>query len=145
MYEISAPFHLSTEAYECRAEYVVNRGIPISSASFASALLHLAITFLTRHAVSNASSSGEAYLNRYVKALAVSYDGGLHYAYPSVGTAADGSYPVVRPLYYYYDSSKEASLRGFLDYALSETGQELVLKEGFIPIAQEDDKETSGK
>ena len=88
---------------------------------------------------------GLAYLNRYVKALAVSYDGGQHYAYPSVGTAADGSYPVVRPLYYYYDSSKEASLRGFLDYALSETGQELVLKEGFIPIAQEDDKETSGK
>lgn len=88
---------------------------------------------------------GLAYLNRYVKALAVSYDGGQHYAYPSVGTAADGSYPVVRPLYYYYDSSKEASLRGFLDYALSETGQELVLKEGFIPIAQEDDRQTSGK
>ena len=88
---------------------------------------------------------GLAYLNRYVKALAVSYDGGLHYAYPSVGTAADGSYPVVRPLYYYYDSSKEATLRGFLDYALSETGQQLVLKEGFIPIAQEDDRQTSGK
>ena len=46
---------------------------------------------------------GLAYLNQYVKPLAVSYDGGEHYAMPSVETAADGSYPIVRPLYYYYD------------------------------------------
>ena len=51
---------------------------------------------------------GLAYLNPYVKPLAVSYDGGAHYAVPSVETAADGSYPIVRPLYYYYDSRKEA-------------------------------------
>ena len=34
---------------------------------------------------------GLAHLNPYVKPLAVSYDGGVHYAVPSVETAADGS------------------------------------------------------
>ena len=63
---------------------------------------------------------GLAYLNRYVKPLAVSYDGGKHYAVPSVETAADGSYPIVRPLYYYYDAAKEQTVSSFISYALLE-------------------------
>ena len=77
---------------------------------------------------------GLAYLNRFVKPLAVSYDGGAHYAYPSVETASDGSYPIVRPLYYYYDPEKEAAVRPFISYALSEKGQSSVLEQGFIPV-----------
>ena len=81
---------------------------------------------------------GLAYLNRYVKALAVSYDGGGHYAYPSVDTAADGSYPIVRPLYYYYDARKEAAVAPFISYALSQEGQQSVLEQGFIPVPRTD-------
>lgn len=81
---------------------------------------------------------GLAYLNRYVKPLAVSYDGGGHYAYPSVDTAADGSYPIVRPLYYYYDARKEAAVAPFISYALSQEGQQSVLEQGFIPVPRTD-------
>ena len=77
---------------------------------------------------------GLAYLNRYVKPLAVSYDGGEHYAMPSAETAADGSYPIVRPLYYYYDSAKEAVVAPFIAYVLSDEGQESVLQQGFVPV-----------
>lgn len=80
---------------------------------------------------------GLAYLNRYVKPLAVSYDGGSHYAYPSVGTAASGQYPIVRPLYYYYDPRKEAEVSSFISFALSPEGQESVLEQGFIPVRME--------
>ncbi len=80
---------------------------------------------------------GLAYLNQYVKPLAVSYDGGEHYAMPSVETAADGSYPIVRPLYYYYDSPKEAIVAPFISYALSPKGQMSVLNQGFVPVNQE--------
>ena len=80
---------------------------------------------------------GLAYLNQYVKPLAVSYDGGEHYAMPSVETAADGSYPIVRPLYYYYDSTKEAIVAPFISYALSPKGQMSVLNQGFVPVNQE--------
>lgn len=81
---------------------------------------------------------GLAYLNPYVKPLAVSYDGGAHYAVPSVETAADGSYPIVRPLYYYYDSRKEAQVSPFISYVLSLEGQESVLEQGFIPVKMEE-------
>lgn len=81
---------------------------------------------------------GLAYLNPYVKPLAVSYDGGAHYAVPSVETAADGSYPIVRPLYYYYDSRKETQVSPFISYVLSPEGQESVLEQGFIPVKVEE-------
>ncbi|HIR33653.1 MAG TPA: PstS family phosphate ABC transporter substrate-binding protein [Candidatus Coprenecus merdigallinarum] len=82
---------------------------------------------------------GLAYLNRYVKPLAVSYDGGKHYAVPSVETAADGSYPIVRPLYYYYDAAKEQTVSSFISYALSPEGQKSVLEQGFVPVRMEGD------
>lgn len=82
---------------------------------------------------------GLAYLNRYVKPLAVSYDGGEHYAVPSVETAADGSYPIVRPLYYYYDATKEQTVSSFISYALSPEGQKSVLEQGFVPVRMEGD------
>ena len=77
---------------------------------------------------------GLAYLNRYVKPLEVSYDGGRHFAAPSVGTAADGSYPIVRPLYYYYDAEKESLVSPFVSYVLSPAGQQSVLEQGFVPV-----------
>ena len=80
---------------------------------------------------------GLAYLNRYVKPLAVSYDGGEHYAVPSVETAADGSYPIVRPLYYYYDATKEQTVSSFISYVLSPVGQKSVLEQGFVPVRME--------
>ena len=82
---------------------------------------------------------GLAYLNPYVKAVAVSYDGGVHYAVPSVETAADGSYPIVRPLYYYYDSRKEEAVSPFISYALSDEGQKSVLSQGFVPVSLDKD------
>ena len=81
---------------------------------------------------------GLAYLNRYVKALAVSYDGGVHYAEPSVENAINGSYPIVRPLYYYYDSGKEAEVSPFISYVISPKGQESVLSQGFVPVTEEE-------
>lgn len=81
---------------------------------------------------------GLAYLNRYVKALAVSYDGGVHYAEPSVENAVNGSYPIVRPLYYYYDSGKEAEVSPFISYVISPEGQESVLSQGFVPVTEEE-------
>ena len=80
---------------------------------------------------------GLAYLNPHVKPLAVSYDGGAHYAMPSVETAADGSYPVVRPLYYYFDSRNGDKVRPFISFALSARGQESVLEQGFIPVRKD--------
>lgn len=76
---------------------------------------------------------GLAYLNPRVKAVAVSYDQGRNFVYPSVETATRKEYPVVRPLYYYYDKKHEAQVLPFLNYICTPEAQERTLQLGFIP------------
>lgn len=77
---------------------------------------------------------GLAYLNPEVKALAVSYDGGRSYVAPTFDNARSKSYPIVRPLYFYYTKSNEAAVRPLVDYLTSDEGQAMVASIGFIPI-----------
>jgi phosphate binding protein len=77
---------------------------------------------------------GLAYLNKDVKAIHVSYNGGKTYTEPSVANVKNKTYPVVRPLYYYYEAKSEAKVKPFIDYILSEEGQKIVSEIGFITI-----------
>lgn len=77
---------------------------------------------------------GLAYLNKEVKPIHVSYDSGKTYVEPSFENAKSEKYPVVRPLYYYYDTKNEAGVKPFIDYVLSSEGQGLVSKVGYIPV-----------
>ncbi len=77
---------------------------------------------------------GLAYLNKSVKAVHVSYDGGKTFTEPSIATAKDETYPIVRGLYYYYDAKSEAAVKPFVDYILSPAGQKIVTQIGFISV-----------
>ncbi|MDR1887743.1 MAG: PstS family phosphate ABC transporter substrate-binding protein [Prevotellaceae bacterium] len=77
---------------------------------------------------------GLAYLNGNVKAVGISYDGGKTFVEPSVKTTKDGTYPVVRPLLYYYVAASENKVKSFIDYVLSEEGQKNVSDIGFITL-----------
>ena len=77
---------------------------------------------------------GLAYLNSSVKALHVSYDSGRTYVEPSIENAKNQTYPIVRPLYYYYEAKSEAKVKSFLDYVLSAAGQSIVAELGFITV-----------
>lgn len=79
---------------------------------------------------------GLAYLDEGVKAIHVSYDGGQTYTAPSVEHAKDGTYPIVRPLYYYYMAKSENTVKSFIDYILSPAGQKIVAEIGFIPVGK---------
>jgi phosphate transport system substrate-binding protein len=77
---------------------------------------------------------GLAYLNSDVKAVKVSYDGGKIFTGPSVESAKDGTYPIVRALYYYYVTAAEKLVSPFINYVLSEEGQKTVNEIGFITL-----------
>ncbi|MDR1339603.1 MAG: PstS family phosphate ABC transporter substrate-binding protein [Prevotellaceae bacterium] len=77
---------------------------------------------------------GLAYLNKDIKAVSVSCDGGKTFVKPSMKTAKDGSYPVVRPLLYYYVTASESRVKPFIDYILSDEGQKNVSDTGFITL-----------
>lgn len=77
---------------------------------------------------------GLAYMNKSVKAIHVSYDGGKTYTEPSVANAKNKTYPIVRALYYYYEAKSEAKVKSFIDYVLSGAGQKTVAETGFITV-----------
>lgn len=77
---------------------------------------------------------GLAYIEKTTKALKVSYDKGKTFVAPNVENAKNKSYPVTRPLYYYYLSGVQGKIKPFIDYIESAEGQALVLKEGYVPL-----------
>ncbi|MDD2436370.1 MAG: phosphate ABC transporter substrate-binding protein [Massilibacteroides sp.] len=77
---------------------------------------------------------GLAYLNKDVKALHISYDGGKTSVEPTIANANNRSYPIVRPLFYYYDAKNESLVKPFIDYVLSTQGQTIVKEVGYIPV-----------
>lgn len=76
---------------------------------------------------------GLAYLNKSIKPIAVSYNKGASYVLPNIKNAQSKSYPIVRPLDYYYIASAEGKVKPFLDFVLSQKGQAIVFKVGFVP------------
>ena len=77
---------------------------------------------------------GLAYLNDNVKAIKVSYDGGKKYVEPSVANAKNNTYPIVRPLYYYYTTSNESKVKPYMDFIIGSDGQKIVSDIGFVTL-----------
>lgn len=77
---------------------------------------------------------GLAYLNQEVKPVHVSYDAGRSYVEPSPANAKNKTYPVVRPLFYYYETTNASAVKPFIDYVLSPEGQQTVKEVGYIPV-----------
>lgn len=77
---------------------------------------------------------GLAYINKDIKPVKVSYDKGKTYVAPSVENSKNKTYPIVRPLFYYYDAKAEKTVKPFVDYVLSAEGQKIVTEVGFIQV-----------
>lgn len=79
---------------------------------------------------------GLAYVSPRIKTLAVSYDD-KHFAAPTLENAINKTYPIVRPLYYYYNKKSAGLVDPLLQFVLSPAGQEIIKKSGYIPINEE--------
>ncbi len=82
--------------------------------------------------------SGIGYKTAGVKALKLSKKAGKKFVEASTKNALNGSYPLARVLYVYVNKSPNKSLdpvvREFLNLVLSQQGQEVVVKDGYIPL-----------
>lgn len=77
---------------------------------------------------------GFAYLNTEVKTINISYDKGKTYVVPNITNVKNKTYPIVRPLYYYYLTKNSNKVKGFVDYILSPEGQKIVSNVGYITL-----------
>ncbi len=122
----------SSGTYEFFKEHVMSRK------NYASSVLNMPATGAIIQSVSQTKGAigyvGLAYLEKDVKAIAVSYDKGKTFVKPSVETAKNKTYPVVRPLFFYYPTKVEKLVKPFVDYVLSPSGQKIVEDIGYITL-----------
>jgi phosphate transport system substrate-binding protein len=77
---------------------------------------------------------GMAYVNSTVKDVSVSYDQGKTYVMPTLANALNKTYPIVRPLFFYYLTKVETTVKPFVDWVLTAEGQKVVSNVGYIPL-----------
>lgn len=122
----------SSGTYEFFKEFVMNRK------NYASNVLNMPATGAIIQSVSQTKGAigyvGLAYVNNEVKDVKVSYDKGKTFVTATKETAMDRTYPIVRPLFFYYPTAKEALVKNFINYVLSAEGQKTVDEIGYIPL-----------
>jgi len=124
----------SSGTYEFFKEHVMDKK------NYASSVLNMPATGAIVQSVSQTEGAigyiGLAYETKEVKHLAISYDKGAKYVAPSIENAQNGTYPVSRPLFYYYDVKNEASVDPFIKFILSDEGQQIVKETGYVPLVK---------
>ncbi|HEX5625327.1 MAG TPA: PstS family phosphate ABC transporter substrate-binding protein, partial [Saprospiraceae bacterium] len=122
----------SSGTYEFFKEHVMDKK------NYASSVLNMPATGAIVQSISQTKGSigyiGLAYMTSDIKSLQVSYDGGQTFAAPSVEAAMNKTYPIARPLYYFYDVKSADKVKAFVDFCLSAEGQKLVQEIGYIPV-----------
>ncbi len=78
---------------------------------------------------------GMAYVNSTVSDLSVSYDKGVTYIAPTMANAINKTYPIIRPLYFYYLKTLAATLKPAMTWVLGADGQKIVKEVGYVPLA----------
>lgn len=122
----------SSGTFEFFKEHILN------NKNYGTSILMMPATGAVVQSVSQTKGAigyvGFAYIEKNIKALKVSYDKGKTFIEPTVENAKNKSYPVVRPLYYYYLTKDEAKVKSFINYILSAEGQKVVSDVGYITV-----------
>ena len=73
-----------------------------------------------------------------LKMVNVAIDENSPYVSPmDPANVADGSYPVARPLHHYSNGQPEGMVREYIEFVLSDEGQQVAVDSGFYPITDE--------
>ena len=122
-------------------EEVVQLGGSVKENDYSELALFLASTSAIREEVATNTEAigyiGLGYLDESVKSVAVKVDEGSESAMPSVENVINQSYPVSRGLFIYTPgpiNQLSDLAQAYLEFVLSDAGQEIVAEVGFVPI-----------
>jgi phosphate transport system substrate-binding protein len=106
--------------------------------NYSSTCLMMAATASIVQSVSQTKGAigyiGMAYANTKVAELSVSYDKGTTYVAPTLANALNKTYPIVRPLYFYYLKTMTSTLKTAMTWVLGTDGQKIVKEVGYVPL-----------
>jgi phosphate transport system substrate-binding protein len=81
--------------------------------------------------------SGLGYRTTEVRALAISKTPGDPAFPPSSETTISKQYPIARPLFVYTSGTPSPSARAYINWILSDAGQQIVEQSGYVPLPAE--------
>ena len=84
--------------------------------------------------------SGMGYATSHVKMLEIAVDTDSPYYPPNLENVIAKTYPIARPLYMYSLGEPAGAVKAYLDWILSEEGQKIVEKLGFVPLEYKQQK-----
>ncbi len=68
------------------------------------------------------------------KPVAIAKDASSPYIEPTEQNVLNGTYPIARPLYFYTPGKPTGGVKDFIDFALSDEGQRIVVEQEFVPV-----------
>jgi len=123
----------SSGTYTFFTEHVLGKGVPMSE----KAMLQPATSEIVRTVAQDAGGIGYVglgYVTKEVKALRIKKDASAPAVEGTVANVLNKSYPLARPLYEYTAVEPTGVVKTWLDWVMSDKGQEIVKKLDFVPI-----------
>jgi phosphate transport system substrate-binding protein len=119
-------------------EHVLRRNDPNSREEFApEALLLPSSQAIADEVAQNPSAIGYygmGYISSAQKPVAVAQDENSEYVAPTLENVRSGKYPISRPLFFYTNGQPQGLVKKFIDFALSQEGQKIVIETDFVPV-----------
>lgn len=119
-------------------EHVVRKNNPESNEEFASDALLMSSSQAIADEISQNPQAigyyGMGYVSPSQKPVAVAKDKSSPYVLPIIENVINGEYAISRPLLMYTNGEPKGLVKEFLDFILSDEGQEIVLGIDFVPI-----------
>lgn len=119
-------------------EHVLRKNDPASTEEFAPSALMLSSSQAIADEVAGNSAAigyyGMGYISSKQKAILVAREQNSAYVAPTVENVVSGNYPISRPLFFYMNGQPQGLVKKFIDFALSQEGQEIVVATDFVPI-----------
>ena len=119
-------------------ENILRKGNPKGPEEFASAALMMPSSQAIAQEVETSESAigyiGLGYVTPKQKVLGIAKAGGGPYVHPDSESVKKGDYPISRPLYFLTRGEPQGDVKEFVDFALSNEGQEIVRAMDFVPL-----------
>lgn len=119
-------------------EHVLRKNDPASTEEFAPGALMLSSSQAIADEVAGNSAAigyyGMGYISKKQMPVAIANDPKGEYVDPSIDNVVNGKYPISRPLFLYTNGEPKGLVKKFVDFALSEEGQKIILATDFVPV-----------
>lgn len=119
-------------------EHVLRKMDKTSKAEFSPGALMLSSSQAIADEVAGNSAAigyyGMGYISEKQKPVSIAKDAESPYVAPTIENILDGAYPISRPLLLYTNGPPQGLIKKFIDFALSDEGQEIVRATDFVPV-----------